>query len=93
MAAVLVAADSKRLEKLGGAVTGALIALYLVVETPFSGMSLNPARSFGSAVAAQHWTALWVYCVAPPLAMLLGADVFARVRKGAGLTGPTYPTC
>ncbi|GJG86732.1 hypothetical protein tb265_19130 [Gemmatimonadetes bacterium T265] len=91
MAVVLAAMNSRRLQKWAGAFTGVLIAAYLVVETPMSGMSLNPARTFGSAVAARHWGAMWIYFVAPPLAMLLAADVFARVRKGAGLSEPTFP--
>lgn len=77
----LVAINSKRLEKLTGFFTGLLIAIYLIVETPYSGMSLNPARTFGSALAARHWMDLWVYFVAPPLAMLSAAEIFRRVRK------------
>jgi glycerol uptake facilitator-like aquaporin len=37
---------------------GALVATYITVEAPISGMSMNPARTFASAVAGNHWTAL-----------------------------------
>jgi aquaporin Z len=61
---------------------GALVATYITLEAPLSGMSMNPARTFGSAVAAQLWTALWVYFTAPPLGMLAAGEVF-RWRQGA----------
>jgi aquaporin Z len=46
-------------------------------------MSMNPARTFGSAFVAQAWNALWIYFTAPPLGMLLAAEVYLRL-KGAG---------
>ena len=92
MLVVLTAVDSARLTKLTGVFTGVLIALYLAVETPLSGMSLNPARTFGSAFAAGRWTAVWIYFVAPTLAMLLAAELHLRLRKGRnGQAGPMYP--
>jgi aquaporin Z len=60
----------------------ALIAIYITVEAPLSGMSMNPARSTASALAASVWTALWVYFVAPPLGMLAAAETYVR-RHGA----------
>ena len=38
-----------------GCFAGALVALYIAFEAPVSGMSLNPARSFGSAFWAHTW--------------------------------------
>ena len=91
----LAAANSSRLEKFVAPMTGFLIALYLIVETPYSGMSLNPARSFGSALAANEWRYLWIYFVAPPLAMLLAAEIFLRLKPFLnGLVDkeqPNYP--
>ena len=55
---------------------------YISLESPLSGMSMNPARSFGSAVAARLWTGLWIYFTAPPLGMLLAAQIYLAV-KGA----------
>ncbi len=95
MFASLIAANSSRLEKLGAPITGVLIALYLIFETPYSGMSINPARSFGSALAANEWRYLWIYFVAPPLAMLLAAEIFLRLKPFFGglidKEQPSYP--
>ena len=41
-------------------------------------MSMNPARTFASALPAQIWTALWLYFTAPPLGMLLAAELYVR---------------
>ena len=45
-------------------------------------MSINPARTFGSALRAQMFTSLWIYFAAPSLGMLLAAQVRLWV-KGA----------
>jgi len=96
MFVVLIFISSKRLEKYAAVVAGVLIALYLIVELPFSGMSLNPARSFAAAFAANEWKHLWIYFVAPPVAMLLAAEIFERTKKTILLTIvdkelPDYP--
>ncbi len=78
VAAVLFCLSHRRLAPWTGWVVAGLIMVFLWVETPLSGMSLNPARSFGSAVAARRWAGLWVYFAAPVLAALLAADLFAR---------------
>lgn len=81
MFVVLVAINTKRLEKFAGLLTGLLIAIYLIVETPYSGMSLNPARSFASAFVAGDWTDLWIYFTSPVIAMLLAAEIFLRLKR------------
>ncbi len=80
MFVVLIFISSERLGKCAAPASGVLIALYLIFELPFSGMSLNPARSFAAALAANKWEHLWIYFVAPPAAMLLAAEVFVRIK-------------
>ena len=63
---------------------GALYAIYIAFETPLSGMSMNPARTFGSAFGAGYWHALWIYFLAPTFGMMGAAEVFLRVRGGVG---------
>jgi aquaporin Z len=80
MGVVLVASNSVRLARSTPLLCGALVAAYITLEAPISGMSMNPARSFASAVAAWHWTALWIYFTAPPLGMLVAAEAYVRLR-------------
>ena len=64
-----------RLAPWSGYFAGILVALYITVEAPISGMSMNPARTFASAFAGHVWTGLWVYFTAPVLGMLAAVEV------------------
>lgn len=77
---VLIFSNHQRLSGLTGYAAGILLFLYISFETPLSGMSMNPARSFASAVPGALWTHLWVYFVAPPVGMLAGAWLYRRAR-------------
>ena len=80
MSVVLAAMNNKRFARWTGMFAGALVAIYITIESPISGMSMNPARTFSSAVGAQIWMSLWIYFVAPPLGMLLAAEVYRRLN-------------
>jgi aquaporin Z len=60
---------------------GTLVALYITFEAPLSGMSLNPARTFGSAFWAHTWTAIWIYFTAPVAGMLLAVEMGRMFMK------------
>jgi aquaporin Z len=85
MAVVLIASNTPRLARWTGVFAGALVATWITVEAPLSGMSMNPARTLGSAFPAGSWTALWVYFTAPPLGMLAAAEAYVRVRGPGGV--------
>jgi aquaporin Z len=80
MTVVLVASNRAGLARYTPLLCGALVATYIALEAPLSGMSMNPARSFASALAAGEWTALWIYFVAPPLGMLVAAETYVRFQ-------------
>ncbi|MBX3378499.1 MAG: aquaporin [Phycisphaeraceae bacterium] len=63
-----------------GIFAGLLVAAFIAFEAPYSGMSMNPARSLASAVWARQYRGLWIYFTAPPLGMLLAAGVYVAVR-------------
>ncbi len=81
MTVVLRVSNNARLAGYTGAFAGALVAIYIAFEAPVSGMSMNPARSFASAVPAADWDTLWIYFLAPPIGMLLAAELYVR-RQG-----------
>jgi aquaporin Z len=83
MTTVLFATNQKRLAPYTAYFVGILITTYYAFEAPLSGMSTNPARTFGSAVHANYWHALWIYFIAPSLGMLAAGELFLRVRGGA----------
>ena len=80
MSMVLIVSNTDRLARYTGLFAAILVATYISLESPLSGMSMNPARSFGSAVPARLWNSLWIYFTAPPLGMLLAAQFYLWVR-------------
>jgi len=82
MSVILRVSNHASLHKLTGLCAGALVATYITIEAPISGMSMNPARTFASAVPAHHWHALWVYFTAPLVGMLSAAEVYVRTGGG-----------
>ncbi len=80
MLMVLLTSNTAALARFTGLFAGALVATYITVEAPLSGMSMNPARSFASALVAGEWRGIWIYFVAPPLGMLAAAEVYVRAR-------------
>src|SRR5260370_24917876 len=82
MITVLFVSDRETLARYTPYFVGALYATYIIFETPLSGMSMNPARTFGSALNTSYWHAVWIYFIAPSLGMLGAAEVFLRARGG-----------
>jgi aquaporin Z len=76
MFVILTISNTKDIARYTGLFAGVLVAIYISLEAPISGMSMNPARSFGSAFHTQLWNFLWIYFTAPPLGMLLAAEVY-----------------
>lgn len=83
MVVVLNVSNRMSIARYTGIFSGILVVTYISFEAPISGMSMNPARTFGSAFAAHTWQTLWIYFTAPPIGMLLAAEFYRRL-KGAG---------
>ncbi len=81
MFVVLISTNTMNIARFTGLFAGVLIATYITLESPISGMSMNPARSFGPALNAQLWMALWIYFTAPPIGMLLAAELYLRLPR------------
>jgi len=81
MSVILHVSNHHRLSRFTGLFAAILVATYITIEAPFSGMSMNPARTFGSAFTAEIFTGLWIYFTAPPLGMLAAAELYLW-RKG-----------
>ncbi len=82
MLMVLTVASVPRLARFTGLCAGAMVATYIALESPISGMSMNPARTLASAIPALHWSALWVYFTAPLAGMLLAVEVRPLLGRG-----------
>lgn len=81
MSVVLVVSNTQKLARFTGMFAGACVAVFITFEAPISGMSMNPARTFGSAAFSQLWDSLWIYFLAPPLGMLAAASVYKALNR------------
>jgi aquaporin Z len=80
MLMVLSVSNTPRLARLTGLASDLLVACYITLEAPLSGMSMNPARTFGPALLSGTSSSLWIYFTGPLAGMLLAAEVFVRRR-------------
>jgi aquaporin Z len=78
MLTVLRVSNSKRYASYTGLCAGILVLTFISFEAPYSGMSMNPARSFASASVAGSWKDIWIYCTVPVLGMQ-AATLFYRL--------------
>ena len=81
MTTILLVSNTPRLARYTPFFAATLVASFITFEAPLSGMSMNPARNFGSAFVGHIWTGLWIYFTAPVLAMWCAAAVFLRAGR------------
>jgi aquaporin NIP len=62
---------------------GGTVGLDALFSGPVTGASMNPARSFGPALAASEWSDFWLYVAAPVAGAALGASIYQLVRGDA----------
>ncbi len=95
MLMVLYSTNSRRFAHHTGIFAGLLLALYVTLVSPYSGMSTNPARSFALALPSGIWMGIWIYFTAPFLGMALAALVYRSRKqpvKCGKLEHPPHPT-
>jgi len=80
MLTVLNVSNNPAISRYTGLAAAALVATYITVEAPLSGMSMNPARSFASALGGSIWSSYWIYAAAPLLGMLAAAQTYVALR-------------
>lgn len=71
------ALDPRGLTHLAPLAIGFTVLVDHLVGVPISGASMNPARSFGPAIAAGAWAHHWIYWIGP----LLGAAIAALLYQ------------
>jgi MIP family channel proteins len=65
--------------RVGGFAIGLTVAADILVLGPFTGGSMNPARSFGPALASGIFEAQGVYFIGPLIGAILAAVLYDRV--------------
>jgi aquaporin TIP len=71
---------------LGPLLVGLVVGANILAGGPYSGASMNPARSFGPALAAGEWADHWIYWVGP----LIGGPLAGLVYEGLFMGPPGH---
>lgn len=82
MAVVLYTANHRRLTRFSPVFVALLPIVYFPLSSSISGFSVNPARTFSSALFAWIWQGIWIYFLAPCLGMLMSAEIYIG-RRGS----------
>jgi aquaporin Z len=80
MLVVLTVSSHAKAARFTGVVAAVLIACFITIEAPLSGMSMNPARTLGPDLVGDMFQGVWIYLLAPPIGMLAAAEVVIRLR-------------
>jgi MIP family channel proteins len=75
-----VATDTRAVGAAAAIAIGGTVALDALFGGPVTGASMNPARSFGPALAAGEWHKFWIYVVGPVVGAAAGALAYQAVR-------------
>jgi aquaporin NIP len=78
-----VATDTRAVGAAAAIAIGGTVGLDVLFGGPVTGASMNPARSFGPALAAGEWSDFWIYVLGPLAGAALGAFAYQAVRGGA----------
>jgi MIP family channel proteins len=74
------AADTKgAFDKIAGFAVGLTITMGVLLGAPFTGAAMNPARAFGPALVARHWTNHGVYWVGPLVGGVIAGFLYNAV--------------
>ena len=79
----MVAVHKKAPAGIHGITIGGMVFLIHLISVPLTGASVNPARTFGPALASGFWEFHWIYWVAPIIGGIIAGVImqYVYVRK------------
>jgi len=75
-----VATDTRAVGAAAAIAIGGAVGLDALFGGPVTGASMNPARSFGPALASGEWRDFWIYVAGPVAGAALGVFAYELVR-------------
>ena len=79
--AILGVTSKESNSSVAGLVIGGALVLVHLIGIPFTGTSVNPARTFGPALFAGTLSTYWVFLLAPMVGGALAAVVYRFLSK------------
>jgi MIP family channel proteins len=86
-----VATDTRAVGAAAAIAIGGTVGLDALFGGPVTGASMNPARSFGPALAAGRWDEFWLYVAGPFIGAIIGAFAYQLVRGQTAGVSPAAP--
>jgi aquaporin NIP len=83
-----VATDARAVGAAAAIAIGGAVGLDALFGGPITGASMNPARSFGPALASGTWSSFWVYVIGPLIGAAIGVFAYELVRGPKSLVSP-----
>lgn len=77
---IAVATDTRAEGVMAGIAIGTIVALCAFIGGPFTGASMNPARSLAPALFQGTTSNLWLYVTAPIIGTIIGAVTYQAIR-------------
>jgi aquaporin Z len=78
MGIVLYSSNHRLFARFSPLLVALLTMFYFGLSSSISGFSVNPARTFSSALFAWIWQGIWIYLSAPCLGMLMSAAIYIK---------------
>ncbi len=75
-----VATDTRAVGAAAAIAIGGTVGLDALFGGPITCASMNPARSFGPALASGTWSSFWVYVIGPLIGATIGVFAYQLVR-------------
>jgi aquaporin NIP len=75
-----VATDTRAVGAAAAIAIGGTVGLDALFGGPITGASMNPARSFGPALASGTWSSFWIYVAGPVVGATIGVFAYELVR-------------
>ena len=78
---ISVATDKRVSKSIAGLSIGGIITVCSFVGGPFTGASMNPARSLGPAILSYNFSSIIMYILAPIIGTIIGVCIYNNIKE------------
>ena len=78
---ISVATDDRVSKAVSGLSIGGMVAVCSFVAGPYTGASMNPARSLGPAILSFNFNEIFIYLLAPVIGASIGLFIYKKIEE------------